>query len=245
MELRWWWWWKRVKSRCNICCAGLYTIIFLFDKNKEMNCMGNLKSCLHCIQKMNNWMMILFFLLLNFFFLFLILILKSELWIYTPFIKKVESQCWIQIEWRTRLRIELIIEQNKTKKRPDNPTVALCIPNEFFTFPFSVFFFPKLLFFLPLLYFFFLRRNIHYKRKNKKIREKWRNKSLKNHFLVFGLWFLDSFLLFSGSSPPISNSFFWNFIFSLWKVGKGWKATQHKRKEKTEIVENKITKQNL
>jgi hypothetical protein len=50
-ELRWWWWWKRVKSRCNICSAGLYTIIILFDKNQEMNCMGNLKSCLHCIQK--------------------------------------------------------------------------------------------------------------------------------------------------------------------------------------------------
>ena len=111
--------------------------------------------------------------------------------------------------------------------------------------PIFCFFFSKTFIFSSPLIFFFLRRNIHYKRKNKKIREKWRNKSLKNHFLVFGLWFLDSFLLFSGSSPPISNSFFWNFIFSLWKVGKGWKATQHKRKEKTEIVENKITKQNL
>ena len=174
--------------------------------------------------------MILFFWLLNFFFSFWF---NCEY--ITPFIKKVESQCWIQIGWRTRLRIELIIEQNKTKKRPENPTVALCIPNEFFTFPFSVFFFPKLLFFLPLLYFFFLkRRNIHYKRKNKKIREKWRNKSLKNHFLVFGLWFLDSFLLFSGSSPPISNSFFeisFSHFGKLEKVERRHNTKEKKRRK--------------
>lgn len=83
-------------------------------------------------------------------------------------------------------RINNRTKQNK--KRPDNPTVALCIPNEFFTFPFSVFFFQIfLVFFFPSYIFFFKRRNIHYKRKDKKIREKRRNKSLKNHFLVFGL----------------------------------------------------------
>ena len=128
-------------------------------------------------------------------------------------------------------RINNRTKQNK--KRPDNPTVALCIPNEFFTFPFSVFFFPNLFsFFLPLLYFS-LKEGIYIIReKTKKYEKSGGTRVWKTIFLYLDF---DSWILFFFSRVRLlpSQILFLKFHFltlESWKRLKG-DTTQKKRKD--------------
>ena len=137
------------KSLQHLLCWPIQNNNSIRQKSRnELHGKSKVVSALHS-KDMDNWMMILFFWLLNFFFSFWF---NCEY--ITPFIKKVESQCWIQIGWRTRLRIELIIEQNKTKKGQTIQPLRFAYPMNsspshflFFFFQiFLVFFFPSYIF---------------------------------------------------------------------------------------------------